>query len=557
LSTTLTGSVKEGKNVNRKAGFCQKNHVYSKKMNAQRVTTFFLTLFSLVIASFFVTINQVHAGTVTWVGVSNGSWHSPANWDVGQVPSSTSDVVIASNTQNFVLATSTVAFSTLTIGGAANATNTLILSGSISSGGNITIAASGTLSFATTSAQSITGDLLIQSGGTLTHERNWTAQTSTINFSATTVTVNSGGSINVDSKGYNPVSSVGRGPGAGAANGAFGGSGGGHGGNGGVGSFSVNAGGVGYCAISGPATVGSSGGGLSNSATLGGPGGGLISITTTGTTTLNGTILARGGTAGSGAGGGAGGGVKIVASVVTGTPSTFSVAGSADGSGGAGGGGGGCVYIEYTTSNSVSTTASYYSMNGGATGSSSENGGAGITYIKQVGQTGSIWSSSVLSGAETPLNENLTIATLSLRTSTLFVSSTRSLILSNSLPFLSTTSGTLRIRSGASTTISTAGTLNLNGASITVLAGGLLHGDSVTALSVVTSSVVTLNSTSNVDFPLTTLSILGGNMTINSGVTYSNFAVNTLNLSGGSFTLTTSTVFNVVTTSLNINSSSM
>jgi hypothetical protein len=332
LSITRNSLVKEDKNVDRKASFYQKNHVSSREMTTQKITTFLFAFFSLVIASFFVFTNQAHAGTVTWVGVSNGSWHSPANWDAGQVPSSTSDVVIASNTQNFVLATSTISFSTLTIGGAANATNTLILSGLISSGGNITLSASGTLSFATTSAQSITGTLLISSGGTLTHERNWTAQTSTINFSAAAVTVNSGGSINVDEKGYNPnSSSAGRGPGAGGNNGAFSGGGGGHGGNGGIDPFGVVARGIGYCTISGPTTVGSSGGGSSSGSSFGAPGGGLISITTTGTTTLNGIIVARGGTSisGTAGGGGAGGGIKIVAPVVTGTPSTFSVAGSA------------------------------------------------------------------------------------------------------------------------------------------------------------------------------------------------------------------------------------
>lgn len=533
----------------------------SRAMFWKKSNNFLATLF-LFFVGLFLPLEYASAGTVTWVGVQNGSWHAPANWDVGQVPSSTSDVVIASNTPNIVLATTTINFSTLTVGGAANATNTIILSGVIGTGGSITIAASGTLSFATTTAQAITGSLIVQATGTLTHEQNTTAQTSTINFSANTITINAGGSVNVDGKGYKaPLStqSTGYGPGAGTPNGAFSGSGGGHGGNGGNETFSVNIGGVGYCTISDPSTIGSSGGGLTNGSAAGGAGGGLIRLTATDSITINGTITAKGAVGGSNSGGGAGGGVKLVAGTIAGTPQSFSVAGGIAAAGAAGGGGGGgCVYVEYTTSNSVSTTASYYSMAGGTFGgSSSQYGGAGLTYIKQVGQTGSIWSASSFSGADTPLNETLTIDTLSLRTSTFAVSSTRHLTISNTAPFFSNASGTLRIKSGATTTLSTVGTLNLRGGgSINISSGGYLVGPSITGLSLSTSSVFFLNASSNVLLPLTNLSMLGGSMYVNAGTSFPNAAIDTFNISAGYFSLAASTTFNLVTTSLFINGSS-
>ncbi len=73
------------------------------------------------------------------------------------------------------------------------------------------------LYYFTTSSPWTINSLTIQSGGKLTHAANTSAQTHVVNVSATTISVQSGGSINVDSKGYagGGTSADGSGPGKG------------------------------------------------------------------------------------------------------------------------------------------------------------------------------------------------------------------------------------------------------------------------------------------------------------------------------------------------------
>ncbi|HYE60100.1 MAG TPA: hypothetical protein VEA18_02875, partial [Candidatus Kapabacteria bacterium] len=331
-------------------------------------TALFVTVAYFTFGFKFLSSPTVAAETNTWIGGATGVWETAGNWSLGVVPTSTTIVVISSSTVT-LSSGQTADFGTLQIGDGTN-TSTLILVGNIGTGGSITIKNKGYLEQKNTTTQTITGTMTIENGGTLTHTANDTSQSYELDFAIGTLDVQSGGSINVDGKGYTGGLGVnpGNGPGAGktrvGGSGSSDGSGAGHGGDGGI-TDEGHVGGVAYCDITNPATIGSGGGGVgSGSSVQGGSGGGLIILNVTGTSTINGTISAKGSMganngAGNGAGGGAGGGVKITAGTIAGTPTSFSVVGG-DGHNtgtGSGAGGGGCVLLTYTTSTSITGTS--------------------------------------------------------------------------------------------------------------------------------------------------------------------------------------------------------
>jgi hypothetical protein len=235
----------------------------------------------------------------------------------------------------------------------------------------------------TTSSARLELSSLTLNGGLLTHYANLTTQSHIINISATNITINSGGKINVDGRGYPPRAGSSNIPNNGPGGGyntsflSTGGGGGGHGGSGGYGADGDGYGGAAYCAVSNISTMGSSGGNGPSGTGDGGAGGGLVILNATSTLTFNGTIIAQGTTStnGSSSGGGAGGGIKLSASIVTGTPTLFSAQGGA-GIGRGGGGGGGCVQISYASSTSITTS----NVAGGARGgvSFSVDGSTGL-----------------------------------------------------------------------------------------------------------------------------------------------------------------------------------
>jgi hypothetical protein len=150
-----------------------------------------------------------------------------------------------------------------------------------------------------TSFNSIT----INNGGILTHQANTNTQTDALNLDLDDLTINQGGTINVNEKGYQGTGnsqSSGYGPGAGDPM-----AGGGYGGVGGwAGSYYPNNyGGVAYGSVTEPTDLGSSGGSSNNAYSR--RGGGAVKISVSGTMNLEGNILARGG---AGYGGGYGGG---------------------------------------------------------------------------------------------------------------------------------------------------------------------------------------------------------------------------------------------------------
>ena len=216
------------------------------------------------------------------------------------------------------------------------------------------------------------GDFDIAATGTLTHEYNTIAQDYVIDITAANFTIVSGGTINVNAKGYQSST----GPGEGADHGDSSG-GAGYGGDGGNGDV---AGGSAYGSITAPTDIGSGGG---NGGGGGGKGGGAIKLTITGTTTVTGTIYANGGNGGYDSGGGSGGSIYITTGVLAGTGTIITNGGNSDASD-SGGGGGGRIAILYTTD---SSTVGYQAFGGLANASTLRMGGAGTIYKKSATQS--------------------------------------------------------------------------------------------------------------------------------------------------------------------------
>ncbi|MFZ4575730.1 MAG: hypothetical protein ACOYN0_15150, partial [Phycisphaerales bacterium] len=195
--------------------------------------------------------------------------------------------------------------------------------------------------------------------------------------------VNAGCRIDVSGMG----SPAGAGPGAGASFQSYGG-GGGYGGAGGDASGSSRANGVsgfggqcyGFLATEtfAPSAFGSGGGdrwsGAQRDVGTGGAGGGAARLIVTGTSTINGTVVANGADGGSRAGGGSGGSVYLNTAVFGGSGQLSANGGTGYYEGG--GGGGGRVAVIYSSRGPVWPVASAIG------GPGYFRGGAGTTYDK-------------------------------------------------------------------------------------------------------------------------------------------------------------------------------
>lgn len=237
---------------------------------------------------------------------------------------------------------------------------------------------------------SISSTLAVNSGATLTHADNVSSQSHVLNISAATITVASGGSIDVDAKGYEGrTNATGYGPGAGIYDGSISAGGGAHGGDGGD-NVNGGTGGTAYCDGALINTIGSGGGG--GNSNTGGDGGGLIRLTATGTITINGIITAAGANGPNGSGAGAGGGLYMSANIIAGTPqATIDLSGGDGADHWTGTGGGGCVLAEYATSTTL--VSGDFSVAGGT--NTYQNGGAGLLSITQSNQAPSVTIDSV------------------------------------------------------------------------------------------------------------------------------------------------------------------
>lgn len=204
--------------------------------------------------------------------------------------------------------------------------------------------------------------------GILTHSQNTTLETYKIDYTVNgDVTIGSGGSINVDSNGFNAAT----GTGAGGSN-----SGAGYGGIGGG-----TSGGIAYGVLAAPVNIGSGGG--SSSTGVPGKGGGAVKLNVSGTLTVSGTISADGGNA-SGTfspGGGSGGGIYLITGTFAGTTGVIRANGG-NGISGGGGGAGGRIAIYYST---AKTYTGSMTVNGGAGGGTAAQ--SGTTLMKATGGT--------------------------------------------------------------------------------------------------------------------------------------------------------------------------
>lgn len=209
----------------------------------------------------------------------------------------------------------------------------------------------------------------VNSGGNMTHLPNTTAsKLYQLDISSSDFQINSGGSVNVDTKGF--PSNTGPGKGYLSTGGSdYGFSGGG--GYGGIGGDSAwgnygtvpGLGGTTYGSDISPNDLGS-GGGVGRFGYAGGAGGGAVKIVASGNLIINGTISAKGGNGANGgwAGGGSGGSIWASAGTLIGS-GTLEAKGGAGGSGGGGGGGRAAVY--YTTDSSTLISGNKITTPGG------------------------------------------------------------------------------------------------------------------------------------------------------------------------------------------------
>ncbi len=304
------------------------------------------------------------AASISWIGGTDDSWFTAANWSPAQVPTSADSVVIDASVR-VTAPTPGAAFQSLTLGDAsASFTPTLALSAA-ATGGTVTVSSGAVLEQDTAAALSLSG-LQVQSGGLITQSVNVSSRAAVVNLSVSgNMTVSAGGAIIVDGRGYAGSTSptqAGFGTGGGTPGGYYSGSGGGHGGAGGA-SDHATAGGSAYESPLNPTDMGS-GGASSWTGSSGGGGGGAVLLSVAGTLTLSGVISAQGATPGpdvyngTGGGAGAGGTVNISAGSLAGTGAIFAGGGNGTAYGGAGGGGGRvAVSVSGTDSSSLAVHA--------------------------------------------------------------------------------------------------------------------------------------------------------------------------------------------------------
>ena len=191
------------------------------------------------------------------------------------------------------------------------------------------------------------------------------------------MTVDSGGAIDANGRGYGGGQGTGHGNQAGSSPS---GSGGGYGGYGGLSSSNAT-GGLACGSPFAPAQLGSGGG--SGNGGIGAAGGGSIRLIIGGRFLLNGNVKASGSNAtNSRSGGGSGGSIWATAQTFSGTGTLAANGGTGEPIHG-GGGGGGRIALEFVTNNFVGTLSAIG-------GSGWQWGGAGTLFLRTSGTTGAV-----------------------------------------------------------------------------------------------------------------------------------------------------------------------
>jgi hypothetical protein len=262
---------------------------------------------------------------VTWTaGGDKTNWFDAANW--GGILPQNGDAVIINSGGPVILSNSTPALASFTITNA-------------------------TLMQTNWMTALIATQITVQANGKITHAACDTntvlSNTNRVFIQCSNLTVTAGGSINADLVGYRggpAANSYGQGPSH-----PYDGGGAGYGGAGGRGYY-ANYPGITYGSSNNPVEPGSGGGG--HNLSVGGHGGGAIRIEASGTVALEGTITARGESAGGQGGRGSGGGIYIACWNFVGTNGSI-LADGGNGTvvaGGGGGGGGGRIAVFYGNS---------------------------------------------------------------------------------------------------------------------------------------------------------------------------------------------------------------
>jgi len=258
-----------------------------------------------------------------------GVWGKAAAWTGSKVPDLGSEVVLATNAT--IATDQPIFFRRLVIGdGFGNFTTTVVLKAGIGHGsGEILIRKGGKLIQATSLPQAITGDLVIEDGGALTHKENKGEKEYLLDLTARNIILKAGAIVSARAKGYSGGEE--RQPGEGHSGGQYKGR-------------AAGGGKHNYDSPRMPTELGS--GGAGSGAAKGGAGGGVIKLVAQQEFSLSGIINAdgeSGAIAGNNtvdAAGGSGGSIYLAANKFTGQDAKVTATGgSGQKTGGAGGGG--------------------------------------------------------------------------------------------------------------------------------------------------------------------------------------------------------------------------
>lgn len=229
-------------------------------------------------------------------------------------------------------------------------------------------------------------NMTVESGGSATHIFNQESDTEfykLIVSATSSIDIQSGGSVDVASRGHqgSAATIAGYGPGGGGTGGFSGG-----GGYGAEGGHDLGTDGDPYGSVTQPTHLGSAGGNDGESGTSGDGGGAIkLSVNSGGTITIDGTIDAGGGNASAADhGGGSGGSIWIDATggTIAGSGSFDADGGNAISNQGGGGGSGGRIAVYYGTDNSSWTYSNAGGTDGSQSGSEVDAGGAGTIFLK-------------------------------------------------------------------------------------------------------------------------------------------------------------------------------
>lgn len=249
----------------------------------------------------------------------------------------------------------------------------LIVSGTITSPGNVLNVMNQGILEMRRLANLWMDNVTVAVGGIITHTANTTAKSYTIDLSANNMTIN--GAIQSNGMGYVD----GYGEGAAPSLGNTGAAGGGFGGSGGHGQGNVV--GNGYGSFRAPNHLGSPGGKATLTAgSAGGSGGGLVRLTVAGTLTLNGTLSAKGSNGVANGGGGSGGSVRIQTGTLAGSGGRIDIRGG-QGNGNGGCGGGGRVALKYSSDSYTGGISSLAIDSEGGFNCGTKAGGAGTVLL--------------------------------------------------------------------------------------------------------------------------------------------------------------------------------